>query len=30
MDHLEAMLEADETMALLNNPACIEQLKTVG
>ena len=30
MDHLEAMLEADETMALLNNPACIEQLKTIG
>jgi membrane glycosyltransferase len=30
MDHLEAMLEADETMALLNNSACIEQLKTAG
>lgn len=30
MEHLEAMLEASETMALLNSPTCIEQLKTIG
>ncbi len=29
MEHLEAMLEANETMALLNSPTCIEQLKTL-
>lgn len=29
MEHLEAMLEGNETMALLNSPTCIEQLKTL-
>lgn len=29
MEHLEAMLEANETMALLNSPTCIDQLKTL-
>lgn len=29
MEHLEATLEDNETMALLNSPTCIEQLKTV-
>ncbi|HEC59560.1 hypothetical protein LCGC14_0793650 [marine sediment metagenome] len=29
MEHLEGMLEGNETMALLNCPSCIEQLKSL-